>query len=42
MLPIRRASARTHARFYFAETDCLGAVADCVVQFAAQAQIVLL
>jgi hypothetical protein len=42
MLPIRSASAHTHARFYFAETDCLGAVADCIVQFEAQAQILLL
>jgi hypothetical protein len=42
MVPVHDASTDTRPRFFFTEPDRMGALAGCVVQFEAQAQIVLL
>jgi hypothetical protein len=41
MLPVHDASTDTRPRFFFTEPDRMGAFAGCVVQFEAQAQILL-
>jgi hypothetical protein len=42
MLPLHDASTDTRRRFLFTEPDRMGALVGCVVQFEAQAQILLL
>jgi hypothetical protein len=39
MLPVHDASTDTRPRFFFTEPERVGALASCVVQFEAQAQI---
>ena len=42
MLPVHDASTDTRTRSFLTKPDGMGALAGCVVQFEAQAQILLL